>query len=136
MTHLFKVIYYQYFRFYKRYENFGEEPHPHARYTLAFSISPLIYTPLSFLATYYCYDLQTWMVVAIPILVIFCMYILKWQGIDHEIEKEKPMLFGSVKWSVFIAVLFWAGSTFVLLYGGVRAKEYRDERRYECPNLR
>ena len=136
MMYIFKILYYQYFRFYKRFEKFGEEPHPHTRFALVFSLSPIIFVPTSFIAIYFCYNLPTWIYVLIPISLLGIMYFLKYKGVDKMIESKKPLLLGSGKASGVFAALFWIGSFVLLLYGGIKAKEYREEKSQECANLR
>ncbi|WP_118977020.1 hypothetical protein [Taibaiella koreensis] len=136
MIFIFKVLYYQYFRFYKRFEKFGEEPHPHTRFALVFSLSPVIFVPISFMAIYFCYDLSTWFYVSIPLLLLGIMYFLKYKGVDRMIERERPLLLGSSKASGVFAALFWVASFTLLLYGGLKAKEYHEKKSIECVNLR
>lgn len=114
----------------------GEEPHPHTRFALVFSISPLIFIPLSFLCSYFCYAIPAWGYISIPVVLILFMYYLKYKGVFERIEKEKPMIFGSSKASGIFAIVFWVLSFTLLLYGGVESREYYWRRVAECASCK
>lgn len=124
MIFIFKVLYYQFFRFYKKFESFGEEPHPHTRYALAFFIAPLIYVPLSFISLRFCYSPPTWAIVLLPISLILLSYLLKYKGIDKKIESERPLLFKSGRYSAIFAILFCIASVVIFLSGAELGRKY------------
>lgn len=133
MIHLLKVLYYQYFRFYKRFERFGEEPHPHARYSIALNLIGFVLPSITFPLTYFfCIELETWFYIAMIILTFILIEVFHRKGIDIKIEKEMPKLMGSTRLSIIFAIMFWAGSFVSFSLGAIKGKEYRKYNCIEC----
>ena len=135
MIHLLKVLYYQYFRFYQRFEKFGEEPHPHARYSIVLNLIALFLPLITFPLTYFfCLELDTWFYVGMLAVIFLLRALFHKKGIDVKIEKEKPKLLGSTKLSIIFTVVFWAGSFIFFYFATEYEKRYYDEHCIEYHN--